>query len=55
MNLRGTHLSAGERRNMMATKLRFQTCSEAEIEAERDYLDTMRTIRGLAEEDNQNA
>lgn len=27
------------------------TCSEAEIDRERDYLDTMRTIRGLAEAD----
>lgn len=37
---------------MMAIKTRFQNCTDAEIESERDYLDTMRTIRSLAEQDS---
>ena len=49
LNINGTHLSASERRNMIGIKQRFMTCSEAELERERDYLDTMRTIRTLAE------
>jgi len=40
---------------MLAIKTRFQNCPDAEIELERDYLDTMRTIRSLAEQDSQNA
>ena len=51
MNLQGTHLNAAERESMLQYRDLVNRSSASEIELQRDYLNTMRTMRVIAQED----